>query len=362
MRPDEIRSLYDPGYVGAYDERFLTGPPWAALGARFEVELIGELLDDRGSRWLDVACGTGWFLSQFPAVERTGLDLSPAMVELARERNPGADIAEGSYLEPHDAWVGGFDLVSCMWFAYAYVDTVDQVEDVVANLARWTAPGGTVFLPVCDLVDLTGGTDVTYLNTETWTFGGPLRIEAFVWSWLDDQHGKLHRRLICPHLLHLVEVLGRWFRQVQVVHYPPLQPGWGGRRALVARGRRAADDDGAPVEVTERRERYRPDPDLDALAAAAVEVVEGEIEPTDAVAFEAPARGSVDGEPPSEAAADQRGVWSAWFRLPLPMRRTIRRAWATIPVSLRAPLGRAVAPARSSDDGGASGSDLDDGR
>ena len=132
MKEDDIRTLYDQAYAAAYDDRFLTGPPWAELGARFEVELIAELLDGATKGWLDVACGTGWFLSQFPGVERAGLDLSPAMLELASSRTSGVRFVEGSYLDPDDEWVDAWSLVSCMWFAYGYVDTVDEVETVIA--------------------------------------------------------------------------------------------------------------------------------------------------------------------------------------------------------------------------------------
>lgn len=73
MERSKISELYDSGYAAAYDERFLTGPPWAAVNSDFEVELLGELLDQPDPHWLDVACGTGWFLSRFPAVERIGI-------------------------------------------------------------------------------------------------------------------------------------------------------------------------------------------------------------------------------------------------------------------------------------------------
>ena len=83
-----------------------------------------------------------------------------------------------------------------------------------------------------------------YRNDEVWTFGGPLRVMAVVWSWNDDQHDKFHRNLVCPHLDHMVAVMGRWFAHVEVVHYPPLQPGWGGRRALLCREKRTLADAG----------------------------------------------------------------------------------------------------------------------
>ena len=49
-----------------------------------ELALLRGLLTP-GVTWLDVACGTGYFLRHFPEVERAGVDLSPAMLRLARE-------------------------------------------------------------------------------------------------------------------------------------------------------------------------------------------------------------------------------------------------------------------------------------
>ncbi|MHC5820258.1 MAG: methyltransferase domain-containing protein [Nostoc sp.] len=41
-----------------------------------------------GAKWLEVACGTGYFLSCFPEIERAGLDISPAMLKVAKQANP----------------------------------------------------------------------------------------------------------------------------------------------------------------------------------------------------------------------------------------------------------------------------------
>lgn len=324
-----MRDLYDTRHAAAYDERFLTGPDWARAGAEFEVEVLAELLEEPGTRWLDAGCGTGWFLARFLDVERTGIDLSPAMLERAAAANPGVQLVEGSFLDPHPEWDGCWDVVSCMWSAYAYLGDVDAVERLLANLGRWTAPGGRCFLPVCDLTDISGGTQVAYRNDEAWTFGGPLRVVATVWSWTDEELGKEHRHLVAPHIDHLVEVLGRHFAEVEVVHHPPFQPGWGARRALVGRGRRPEPGVGDPVVVTQRVEPYRgPQPEADVPPSSPPEPP---VPVADPPVAEGPAA-----VPPER----QRGVWGLWWRLPLPARRTVRRAWKALPQGVR----RRVAP------------------
>src|SRR5688572_6663998 len=117
MRRDEVLALYDRDYAGTYDQRFIFAEH-TAPNARRELELIGELLAADGASWLDIGCGTGWFLAQFPGVKRAGLDLSAAMLELARERSPDADFRQGDFREPVPEWQGAWSLVSCMWAAY----------------------------------------------------------------------------------------------------------------------------------------------------------------------------------------------------------------------------------------------------
>lgn len=313
MDEADVRSLYDSAYAAVYDERFLEHEPWAAHGAAAELQILGELLGGGGGRtWLDVACGTGWFLSRFPEIERAGLDLSPAMLERAASANPGVPLTEGSFLHPHPEWTDRWSVVSCMWFAYGYVDTVAQVQEVIANLARWTAPDGVCFVPVCDLEDLAGGVQVPYLNPDTWVFGGPLRITAFVWGWADDTHGKDHRQLVCPHLDHMVMTLGTWFEHVEVVSYPPFQPGWGSRRAIIGHRKRPVPGAGPAAGVTRR---HLPG------AASAVDPAPADASPR---------------EPPAGQPAQASVVRRIWWRLPAPVRLKVK---AALPRSLGRRLG-----------------------
>ena len=87
MTRDEIIRLYDEDYASTYEEQFLLSPLTKA-DTKFETDLLREFLKP-GVTWLDVACGTGYFLRQFPEVERAGLDLSPAMLQRARTATVG---------------------------------------------------------------------------------------------------------------------------------------------------------------------------------------------------------------------------------------------------------------------------------
>jgi SAM-dependent methyltransferase len=237
MKRSDVGRLYDTAYAGAYDGRFLLGADNAPNTA-FELELIAGLLGD-GEGWLDLGCGSGWFLAQFPGVARGGLDLSPAMVAQARARNRDAlFVREGDFRDAVPEWEGAWSLVSCMWAPYSYLETIAEVGTLVANMAAWTAPGGAVLLPLLELPYLSGEA-IPYVH-EVEHFGGTVTVNGYVWSWDDRVGGKRHERMILPHAAQLAEWLAPKFAEVRVVRYPT------GRRAIVATGRRLKSEGDAP--------------------------------------------------------------------------------------------------------------------
>jgi hypothetical protein len=98
VKPCEVIRLYDREYAVSSERKFLEASP-NELDTRHEVELIRSLLAP-SARWLDAVGGTGYFLSRFPEVERAGLAVSPAMLELAHERNPGIELRRHDFREP----------------------------------------------------------------------------------------------------------------------------------------------------------------------------------------------------------------------------------------------------------------------
>jgi SAM-dependent methyltransferase len=267
MRREEVLALYDGDYAEAYDQRFLLADH-TSPNARRELEIIGELLAADGASWLDVGCGTGWFLAQFPGVKRAGLDLSAAMLELARERSPDAEFRQGDFREPVPEWRGAWSLVSCMWAAYAYVDTIREVETTVANMVDWTAPGGSVLIPIIDLPDLRNF-DVTY--RESTYFSGEVWVNGVIWSWTDETSGKLHENLLAPHTDQFIDWLAPSFEEIRIVPYPRILEGVVSRKAVLALGRRPVAGD-QRARIVRVPEEPQPAPDaapttLDAFTA-----------------------------------------------------------------------------------------------
>jgi ubiquinone/menaquinone biosynthesis C-methylase UbiE len=125
-------------------------PAYDRLWNRYSRNSLGKLaehLELRGDEHvLDVACGTGRFAGilrqHHPGIRITGIDLSPAMIQEARERLPE---------NAHTHWAVGtlataalpenaFDVITC---ANAFHLFVDQ-EDSLARIRRLARPGGTV--------------------------------------------------------------------------------------------------------------------------------------------------------------------------------------------------------------------------
>lgn len=230
MTRDEVLAVYDARYAETYDAKFLHGEHYEEATA-FELQWLRDAMP-AGGRWLDVACGTGWFLSQFPNVERCGLDLSPAMLDKARAANPGVRFVEADFREPHHELEAQWELVTLMWWAYCYAGSVSAIRTTIANLAAWTAPGGACFVPMCDPAELTQLPLPTHLGGTTLT--------AVVWDWTDERCGTRHENLIAPHREVFARMFEPYFEHVEILDYPKFRTDavGGTRRAICARGRR----------------------------------------------------------------------------------------------------------------------------
>lgn len=118
---------------------------------RIRAETVQELMRGRTFRnALDIGCGDGSIsLPLLPRCQRlTLLDLSPAMLALARSKlPPGAGVVflnENFMDSPLEE--GAYDLVLCL----GVLAHVDSPESVIAKLSRILKPGGSLILEVTD--------------------------------------------------------------------------------------------------------------------------------------------------------------------------------------------------------------------
>ncbi len=135
MKPQEAH--FDD-VAGTYDSSV---PEHLARHLTVRRVALAESLAPRG-RVLDVGCGTGRFLTALPAdrYECVGLDPSPGMLAKARER--GLDVVQGSSgrLPFADAT---FDLVTMIAVLHHLIDR-ELVQATLRELVRVTRNGGSI--------------------------------------------------------------------------------------------------------------------------------------------------------------------------------------------------------------------------
>lgn len=234
MKTEQAVAIYGADYARTYDKRFHLNER-SRTPSDHEIEILRQLLAP-GGRWLDVACGTGYVLSRFPDVPRAGLDLSPSMLARARRANPDAlFMRQGDFRDAFPEWNGRWDLVSCMWYAYGLVESMSEVQQVVQNLASWTADRGACFVPLCDPELLNEGVPIPYRHVEKSHYGGTLLITGVTWSWIEES-GMRHENMIAPQVEHMVGMFQEHFASVELVEYPLFERGrQPTRKALIAR-------------------------------------------------------------------------------------------------------------------------------
>jgi len=220
MKPEEVQALYDPAYAQAYDEKFLHSKVDQTRTREFARMLSGHLGSvEEGKAWLDLGCGTGYFLSQFPKHMRAGLDLSPAMLDIARQRNPGTDFTQGSFTEAHPEWENQWDVITCMWYAYGLLDDLAQIKTLLHNLARWCKPGGLVFLHYAD-PRLIGGAQFPDSIQHP---QGLIQIDGILWSFV-EAGDKVHVSQLAPTLDWIRRNSRPFFGSMEVVQHAPAAP------------------------------------------------------------------------------------------------------------------------------------------
>lgn len=237
LKSHDIIRLYDDLYASKYEQEFLLDS-LVRSDTEAELRLLSQFLSP-GVTWLDVACGTGFFLRHFPNVDRAGIDLSPAMLRLARQGNPTIPLREHDFRDPIPEWDNHWALVSCMWYAYGFADTVGDLERLVANLWSWTSMTGTCFVPLADPRLITGVNLPYQAPTQN---AGRVMITGILWSYIEEEIGAAHTHLLAPNVEFMLELFEQYFECVEIIRYPPAFDGWKGRPALVASGKKRAPD------------------------------------------------------------------------------------------------------------------------
>ena len=113
--------------------------------ARSYVRRIEQHKRSSGKDLLEVACGTGRYLEFFARdFTCTGLDLSPAMLSVARKRVKGAELVRGDMLTMK---LGRqFDVVACLFSSIGYVRGRENLRRTIGNFGDHLVPGGVLLI------------------------------------------------------------------------------------------------------------------------------------------------------------------------------------------------------------------------
>ncbi|MCW2863874.1 MAG: Methyltransferase type 11 [Actinoallomurus sp.] len=135
--------MYGSGYAEIYD---LIHSWWRGKDYDTEAAEVTEMIRARmpeASSLLDVACGTGIHLARFAESfdHIEGLDLSEAMLSVARRRMPAAELRQGD-MRSLDL-PRRFDAITCMFTAIAHQTEV-ELDETLRRFARHLNPGGVV--------------------------------------------------------------------------------------------------------------------------------------------------------------------------------------------------------------------------
>jgi SAM-dependent methyltransferase len=129
---------------GQYDSRLADTPFDSYMTAWEHHHLAGivrSLFPTANARYLDFACGTGRITATVaPLCQSTvGVDISPSMIQVAREKLPQAAFHLCD-LSKEDPEVGSFDLITSFRF---FGNAQDELrEAVLRSLVKRLAPGG----------------------------------------------------------------------------------------------------------------------------------------------------------------------------------------------------------------------------
>jgi len=234
---DQVLEIYDDEYANTYDERFLVSE-YSKQSSDFELKILKKNLNE-GDKWLDVGCGTGYYLSVFPNLERWGVDISAAMLKIAESRNPTAKFINEDFREFLSQTNETWDFVSCMWTPYNYVNSLYEFDLFIENLVRVVEENGNLFIPIFDLEDIRPHTVLDYRwDSEMPGYEGAVILTSSTWTWKEKISGKEHKHLIAPQVGYFLDKLSGSFEELRVVRYPVYRPDWVSRKAILCRKKR----------------------------------------------------------------------------------------------------------------------------
>lgn len=137
-----------PWYVSAFDAHYPLMQTYEDAWTEVQAASVEVLLDlPPGARILDLACGYGRHSRTWREAGHrpAGLDLSPPLLRLARERAPGGRWARGD-MRGLPFRAGAFDAAALLFASFGYFETRGEDTATLREIRRVLRPGGSLFV------------------------------------------------------------------------------------------------------------------------------------------------------------------------------------------------------------------------
>lgn len=137
--------IYDDFYVSVYDDLMFSN-----LKNQWEIgKIVNSTSPTKASFILDVGSGTGHHVNGFKKLgyKAAGIDISPAMVQAAKENYPDAQFQVGDVTKAVTFGPSAFTHITCLYFTIYYIKNKRQF---FRNCMQWLIPGGYLVLHLVD--------------------------------------------------------------------------------------------------------------------------------------------------------------------------------------------------------------------
>jgi SAM-dependent methyltransferase len=141
----EGNEVYDNFYVGIYDYLVYNG-----IKNDYEVgKILNSSNPSETSVIVDIGCGTGHHVSNLASknLEVIGVDISPSMIQKAKENYPGNNYKLGNALDSHLFQMNSITHILCLYFTIYYFKDKRRFFD---NCMDWLMPGGFLIVHIVD--------------------------------------------------------------------------------------------------------------------------------------------------------------------------------------------------------------------
>ena len=210
---EDVKSWYNQHYAAKGLESMRPAAAYPVF-----LDLLGAI---RGTRLLDVSCGTGSLLAaaQARGVASVGIDLSDQAVKLAKRVAPGAKVTVGTG-EALPYRNASFEFVSCLGSLEHFLDMGQGLEE----MKRVATPGGRFCIMVPNQ-DFIGWKVMGHQGTAQQDINEHL-LPLSDWRRLFERHGLAVRKVV-PDRWHAVRWRAPGARGVKrLVSGPALEAAW----------------------------------------------------------------------------------------------------------------------------------------